>query len=70
LREEDATSGTISLTTVTSSQVTGSFDLTLYAGPGEDHLTGDFAAAVCNLTLPQPSAVPAVYWLRTAACPK
>jgi hypothetical protein len=50
--EEEAQSGTITITTVTSSQVTGSFDFTLDAindadASGGDHVTGSFSAPIC-----------------------
>ena len=42
---EQATSGTLTLTAVSGSMLTGSFDLTFANG---DHLTGTFDAPVCD----------------------
>jgi hypothetical protein len=45
---KNANAGTIVLDTVTSTLVTGSFDLTF---SGTDHVTGNFSAPVCNVAL-------------------
>ena len=45
---EQATHGTIILTTVSASMLEGSFDLTFANG---DHLTGSFQAPVCNASI-------------------
>jgi hypothetical protein len=55
---EDATGGTITLTTVDSNTVSGTFDVSF---PKGDHLTGAFSAPVCAgaltaLTNPAPSS--------------
>ncbi len=43
-----ASSGTVQIVTVSSTMVTGTFDVTF---PSGDHLTGQFAAPVCNFDL-------------------
>jgi hypothetical protein len=43
-----ATSGTITLSSVSATEIAGSFDLTFSGG---DHLTGTFSAPVCNATV-------------------
>jgi hypothetical protein len=46
---EDASGGTVTLTSVTSTMVEGSFDATFASG---DHLTGTFTAPVCTVQAP------------------
>jgi len=41
---ENASSGSVTLTTVSGSTVAGTFDVTF----GSDHLTGSFSAPICN----------------------
>lgn len=53
---EKATGGTITLTTVSSTTVTGTFDVTFASG---DHLTGNFTAPVCSATLNTSGTQPA-----------
>jgi hypothetical protein len=43
---ENASSGSVTLTTVSASTVAGTFDLTF----GSDHLTGSFSAPICSYT--------------------
>jgi hypothetical protein len=52
---EQAKTGTITFETVSATELSGSFDVTLDGG---DHLTGTFSAPVCNLAsaaYPQPT---------------
>jgi hypothetical protein len=50
---ETAVSGSISLTTVSSSEIVGTFDIQMNNG---DHLTGSFVAPVCVAELASPDA--------------
>jgi hypothetical protein len=43
---ESATSGTVTLTNITATEIDGSFDVTFSSG---DHLTGSFSAPVCSV---------------------
>jgi hypothetical protein len=53
---EQATSGSVVLTAVSSASIDGSFDLTF---PGGDHLTGSFTAPVCKYDLTSTSGTSA-----------
>jgi hypothetical protein len=46
--QDTGTSGTITITTASSTEVAGSFDVTFNTG---DHLTGTFSAPVCDASL-------------------
>jgi hypothetical protein len=54
--DEQATSGSIVLTTVSAATVDGTFDLTFAGG---DHLTGSFTAPVCNYDITSTSGTSA-----------
>ncbi len=54
INDEQASSGTITIATVTSVEITGTFDLILNSSdadggssPGTDHVTGSFSAPIC-----------------------
>jgi hypothetical protein len=48
---EQAKTGTITFETVSATELSGSFDVTLSGG---DHLTGTFSAPVCDIALANP----------------
>ena len=54
--QQTATTGSVTLTTVSSSTVAGSFDVTFPTG---DHVTGTFSGPVCTFSTPGDATTPA-----------